>query len=84
MLSDLNGRVSEIYRILYELPVYLQNLYTKSGMDLTEFNKSDRWILPDTATFIIDKEGIIRNAHVNPDLMRRMEPQEIINQLKKL
>ncbi|MFD0697704.1 hypothetical protein ACFQZT_26875 [Paenibacillus sp. GCM10027628] len=37
-----------------------------------------------TATFIIDKEGIIRRAYVNPDFMKRMEPQEIIDQLKKL
>lgn len=84
VLSDLNGRVSESCRILYELPDYLQDLYTKAGMDLAKFNETDRWILPITATFIIDKEGIVRHAHVNPDLMKRMEPQEIIDQLKKL
>jgi peroxiredoxin len=84
VLSYFNGRVSESYRILYELPDYLQDLYTKSGMNLTEFNKTDRWILPITATFIIAKEGIIRHAYVNSDLMKRMEPQEIIDQLTKL
>lgn len=56
----------------------------KLGLDLTVFNKTDRWILPLTATFIIDKEGIIRHANVNPDFMKRMELQEIINQLKTL
>lgn len=84
VLSDSNGHVADSYRVLYELPDYLQNLYAKSDMDLAEFNQTDRWILPITATFILDKEGIIRRAHVNPDLMKRMEPQDIIDQLKKL
>ncbi|WP_339323314.1 peroxiredoxin-like family protein [Paenibacillus sp. FSL W8-0194] len=84
VLSDLNGRVADSYRILYELPDYLQNTYTKFGMDLTEFNQTDRWILPLTATFIIDKKGVIRRTHVDPDFMTRMEPREIIDQLKKI
>ncbi|RNB87240.1 AhpC/TSA family protein [Brevibacillus fluminis] len=84
VLSDLNGHVAESYRILYELPDYLQDAFTNFGLDLTAVNKTNRWILPVTATFIIDKEGIIRCAHVTPDFMNRMEPQEIIDQLKKL
>ncbi|MFC3802598.1 peroxiredoxin-like family protein [Cohnella sp. GCM10012308] len=84
VLSDSNGHVADSYRVLYELPDYLQNLYEKSGMDLAKFNQTDRWILPITATFIVDKGGIIRRAHVNPDLMKRMEPEDIIDQLKKL
>ncbi|UUZ80332.1 AhpC/TSA family protein [Paenibacillus sp. P26] len=84
VLSDLNGRVAESYRILYEVPDYLQEAFTNFGLDLTKFNKTERWILPLTATFIIDQEGIIRRSYVIPDFMRRMEPQEIIDQLKKL
>jgi len=84
VLSDLNGRVAESYRILYEVPDYLQDAFTNFGLDLTEFNQTDRWIIPVTATFIIDKERKIRRAYVNPDFMKRMEPQEIIDQLNKL
>ncbi|WP_127494977.1 peroxiredoxin-like family protein [Paenibacillus glycanilyticus] len=84
VLSDLNGRVAESYRVLYELPDYLQDAFSNFGLDLTVFNKTDRWILPLAATFVIDKEGIIRRAYVNPDFMKRMEPQEIIDELKKL
>lgn len=85
VLTDPNGSVIENYKILFELPDYLKDAFkNKLGLDLKEFNKTDRWILPVPATFIIDKEGIVRNAHVDPDFMDRMEPQEIIDQLKKL
>ncbi|MBB3128746.1 peroxiredoxin [Paenibacillus rhizosphaerae] len=84
VLSDPNGHVAESYRILYELPDYLQDAYTNFGLDLTKFNQTDRWILPLTATFIIDQEGNIRRAYVNPDFMKRMEPRGIIDQLKTI
>lgn len=85
VLSDSNGSVSDSYKVLYEVPDYVQDVFTqKFGLDLTEFNKTARWILPVPATFIIDKQGIIRRAHVNPDYTKRMEPQEILDQLKKL
>jgi peroxiredoxin len=85
VLSDPNGRVAGKYNILFELPDYLQNTYKNTlKRDLAEFNNTDRWVLPVPATYIIDKEGIIRFAHVDPDFMKRMEPQDIIDQLKKL
>jgi peroxiredoxin len=85
MLSDPNGRVADRYNILFELPDFLQNTFKNIlKRDLAEFNKTDRWILPVPATYIIDKEGIIRFAHVDPDFMKRLESQEIIEQLKKL
>lgn len=85
VLSDPNGRVAERYNILFEMPTYLQNTFTEIlGRDLAKFNESDRWVLPVPATYLIDMEGIVRYAHVDPDFMRRMEPQDIIQLLKKL
>ncbi|TFE27550.1 peroxiredoxin-like family protein [Cohnella luojiensis] len=85
VLSDPNGSVTESFKLLYEVPEYMQSISKDSfNLDLTEFNKTDRWILPVPGTFIIDKEGIIRRAHVDPDFMKRMESQEILDELKKL
>jgi peroxiredoxin len=85
VLSDPNGHVAESYNILFEMPDYLQNTFKNTlKRDLTEFNKTDRWMLPVPATYLIDKEGIVCSAHVNPDFMTRMEPQDILDQLKKL
>lgn len=85
VLSDPNGVVAESYNLLFELPDYLQHTYkNKLGRDFAEFNNTDRWILPVPATFIIDKEGFIRRTRVDPDFMKRMEPEEIVDQLKKI
>ncbi|WP_282936026.1 peroxiredoxin-like family protein [Paenibacillus sp. RC67] len=85
VLSDPQGTISDSYRLLFELPEYLQAIFKHTlRLDLTQFNQIDRWVLPVPATFLIDKEGIIQQAHVNPDFMKRMDPQELIDQLKML
>lgn len=85
VLSDPDCVVAESYNLAFELPEYLQSTYiNKLGLNLAEFNQSDRWLLPVPATYIIDTKGIIRRAHVDPDFMKRMEPEEIIEELKSL
>lgn len=54
------------------------------NMNLAEYNATDRWILPVTSTFMIDELGIIRSAYVNPDFMMRLDPEDILYELRKL
>lgn len=85
VLSDVQGTIADSYRLLFELPEYLQAIFKHTlRLDLTRLNHTERWVLPVPATFLIDKKGIIQRARVNPDFMKRMEPQELIDQLKKL
>ncbi|WP_166246341.1 peroxiredoxin-like family protein [Paenibacillus turpanensis] len=85
VLRDPGGLVSDSYNLLFDLPAYLQNTYTHIlNLDLLAFNETGRWVLPVPATFLIDSEGVIRSASVIPDFMQRLEPSEIIEQLKKL
>lgn len=85
VLSDPNGYVADSYNLLFEMPDYLQHTFKHTlGRDLSAFNETDRWILPIPGIYILDKEGIVRHANSNPDFMTRMEPQEIIDQLKML
>ncbi|WP_134683893.1 peroxiredoxin-like family protein [Brevibacillus migulae] len=85
VLSDPDGFVAERYNLLFALPDYLQHTFTHFfGFDLTVFHQTNRWVLPVPATYLIDKDGIVRSSYVDPDFMNRMEPQEIVNQLKLL
>ncbi|MGP0586394.1 peroxiredoxin-like family protein [Paenibacillus timonensis] len=85
VLSDTNGLVAAFYNILYDVPSYMQEVMTNLfQMDLAEYNATDRWILPIPSTFMIDESGIIRSAYVNPDFMKRWEPEEILDELRKL
>lgn len=84
VLSDTNGLVAAFYNILYDVPDYIQDIMKQMGMDLAEYNATNRWILPIPSTFMIDESGIIRSAYVNPDFMQRLDPENILHELRKL
>ncbi|WP_426445545.1 peroxiredoxin-like family protein [Paenibacillus sp. S-38] len=85
VLSDPDGRAADSYRLLFELPEYLQMTFEHTfRLNLIEYNGTSRWVLPVPATYLIDQEGIIRYAGVNPEFMKRTEPQDIVDELKKL
>lgn len=84
VLSDTNGLVAAFYNVLYDVPDYIQNIMKGIGADLAEYNATDRWILPIPSTFMIDETGTIRSAYVNPDFMQRLDPEEILQELRKL
>lgn len=84
VLSDPNGIVSAAYKLLYEVPEYLKQMYLRQNINLREYNGTDHWILPVTGTFMIDEQSVIRSAYVNPDFTKRMEPEDILMELSKL
>lgn len=85
VLSDTDGLAAERYNLLFDVPPYVQDIMTNQfKLSLIEYNASGRWILPVPSAFIIDPARVIRSAYVNPDFMQRLEPQELLEQLRKL
>jgi peroxiredoxin len=85
VLSDRGNQVARQYGLVFALGPALQDLYKdKFGVDLPEFNADGSYELPLPATFIIDAAGIIRYAFADPDYTVRLEPEEIIRQLRRL
>ncbi|WP_141432139.1 peroxiredoxin-like family protein [Bacillus sp. 03113] len=84
VLSDPNGLVAENYQLLFKLPDYLIEIYKQSGLDVPSHNGNDAWELPVPATYLIDQNGKIRFASVDPDYRNRVEPSELIELLRVL
>lgn len=85
VLSDTNGLTAAAYNILYDVPDYIQDIFlNKFNLDLAEYNATNRWILPITSTFMIDESGIVRSAYVEPDFMKRPDPEDILERLRRL
>ena len=69
---------------MWQLPEDLREIYQGFGIDLERFNGNDTWELPMPARFIIDRDGIIRDAAVYPDHTDRPEPDSIMTVLDSL
>ena len=84
ILTDLHLKTAEQFRVVYVLPDYLRELYRSFGNALDRFHDEPESRLPIPARYVIDKQGIIRAAHVNADYTTRPEPSETLAVLRAL
>lgn len=84
VLSDLDQSVSEQWRLRFELPHGLRDVYRDMGMALDEHNADGTWTLPVPATFVLDTEGVVRARHVDPNYRERMDPADVLVALDRI
>lgn len=82
VLSDAHNRVARQYGLVFALSEALKDLQRGFGNPIPKFNGDDSWELPMPGTFVIDRGGIVRLAHVDPDYTRRLEPTAILAALR--
>lgn len=78
VLCDSTLLAADAFGIAFDLSDELVALYSRVGNDLPAINGNGRWALPVPATFVIDAQGVITQAHVDVDYRRRAEPAEIV------
>jgi peroxiredoxin len=78
VLSDLDQAASIAWRLQFELPEALREVYRDRGMALDDLNADGSWYLPVPATFVLDSEGAVRARHVDPNYRERMAPADIV------
>ena len=84
VLSDLDSKVMQDYRLYFELPDDLITVYKKHKLDIEAFNGEGRNVLPVPGSFVIDKNGFVRAMQAQTDYKLRMEPSAIIETLKQM
>ena len=84
LLLDPGNRVASEYGLTFTFPDDLRQAYLQLNIDLERFNGDDSWTLPMPARYVIDTDGTILDAEVNPDYTERPEPEETLAILDRL
>jgi peroxiredoxin len=82
VLTDKGNRVAREYGLVFPLSEALRGLQSAFGNPIPKFNGDDSWELPMPGTFVLDRSGVVRLRHVDPDYTRRLEPAAILETLK--
>jgi peroxiredoxin len=82
VLTDAGNRVAREYGLVFTLSDVMKQLQTGFGNPIPKFNGDESWELPLPGTFVLDQDGVVLLAHVDPDYMRRLEPAAITNALR--
>ncbi|MEU6911806.1 peroxiredoxin-like family protein [Streptomyces olindensis] len=84
VLSDLGSDTAKQYGLAFDLPDDLAAVYDKLGFDLQRVNAGHPRTLPLPASYVIDRDGVIRWAFVSTDYTTRAEPADILRSLDAL
>jgi peroxiredoxin len=85
VLSDVDQKVIRAYKVQFTAPADLQDVHVNAfDVDLRDYTANRSWQLPVPATFVIDRAGVVRAAHVSADYRTRMEPADILAALDDL
>jgi peroxiredoxin len=77
VLSDVDCGVALQFGTAYRVPAEYRNALLGFGIDLQGRHGDGPGLLPMPATFVCDRAGIIRFAHVSGDITERAEPAVI-------
>ncbi|KAI0123182.1 thioredoxin-like protein [Xylariales sp. AK1849] len=74
VLTDLHNEIAKQLGIVYDQSS-ARSFHAEKGVDLKARNGDDTWEVPIPATLLVDRNGTVRNAWINPDYTKRMDPQ---------
>lgn len=78
VLCDVDHGVALGLGLAFHAGTELLRRYLECGLDLADIYGTQSGILPIPATFVIDRNRIVRFAYVEPDFRRRAEPRDVI------
>jgi peroxiredoxin len=76
VLTDLDNGYALSLNLAIWLGTEIQQLL--SYLDISNFQGGDDWMLPIPATFVVDRDGLVKARFVDPDFRKRMEIGDLI------
>lgn len=84
ILTDQGGDLGEKFGLRWTLQPYLIEFFKMFQVELPAIQNDDKWTLPMPARYIVDTDGTIVYAEVNPDYTRRPEPSDLFPVLDEI
>jgi peroxiredoxin len=83
ILSDVGQKVGRAFGLVYQFSDELKSAYDGFGIDIPAKNGAEEWALPISATYVIDRDGMIIYAYTDPDYRDRADPLDVLKVLKQ-
>lgn len=84
VLCDIDCGVGLNCGVVFRAPEPYRLLLLKYDTDLAERHGNPSWFLPLPATFVVDRDGVVRWRVISVDFTERAEPADILAALRTL
>lgn len=83
-LTDIDGGYALAAGLVIWVDEVMSAMIAGAGWDIPGYQGGAGWLLPVPSVFILDRDGIVRTRHVDPDYRRRMELDSIVAGVRAL
>jgi len=84
VLSDIGQKVGRAFGLVYSFTDELKSAYRGFNLDIPAHNGTpEEWALPVSATYVIDRDGVIIYAYSDPDYRDRADPRDVLAAIRK-
>lgn len=84
VLSDRHNEFAHKLGIVWKQPDALRPVFDKFNHNLPKRNGDDSFAVPIPATLLVDQSGVVRNAYLEPDYIKRVEPKTVLEWIDAL
>jgi len=84
VLSDVGNQFARKLGLVWKQPGTLRPLFEQLGFDLKTRNGDDSFEVPIPATLLVDGKGVLKNAYINPNYMKRLEMEVALGWVDEL
>ena len=83
LLSDSKVKAAKAFGLSFKVPDELVEKYLKKyQIDIEAASGETHHLLPHPAVFVVDKKGVVRFAHVNPNYKQRLDADKVLKAAK--
>lgn len=84
LLVDKDNKLAEALGLMFTLDEATIKRYKEYGLDIGASNGSETWQLPIPATFVVDKDRVVRYAWTDKDYTKRAKSAVVLKTLREL
>ena len=84
VLSDVGNNLARKLGILFQQPETVRPILKAYGVDLQARNGDDSFAVPFPASYLVDSEGMVRYAFLDPDYTHRLEPSTALGWIDEM
>lgn len=84
ILTDIDNGYALSVGVAISVGEEMRALMSTRGRDLAAYQGNDAWLLPIPATFVLDRHGVVRQRHVDPDYRVRAPTEDIVAALREI
>jgi peroxiredoxin len=82
ILADIDNGYALSINLAIWVDEAMSGLIAGAGWDIPKYTGNGSWLLPIPATFVLDRDGVIRARFVDPDYRRRMDLDDLKSALR--